>query len=394
MAEELVPVVECGVLELNRNVENFFAETEQAAFHPGNLVTGIEASNDPLLQGRLFSYTDTQMYRLNTPNFQDLPINRPVAEVHNNQRDGYGQHRIHTAKTNYTNNSRMGNAPSGCPFHNGGYKEAKEALKGFKTKARPEKFLDFYTQPKLFYDSLAPWEQQHLKDAIKFELTKCKEEAVRQQVVNVIAKVDKNIADEIADYLGLKVQQSGAEYEDDKSGDKYNESEEFKYEGKKVEKSDALSMDKQPKKPDTLNVGVMILEGYDKAEVDPVIKAMKDAGMYVNLVSDHLGNMTVAGEEMAIKEAFNTTDAVLHDAIYLAGLDNLDAKFRGNIRNFIDDMFTYYKPLIVSAKDAAYISDARRDEPGILIGDTDGAYKDKVVDFITEMRYWDRDITK
>lgn len=392
--EELVPITECGILELNRNVENFFAETEQAAFHPGNLVTGIEASNDPLLQGRLFSYTDTQMYRLNTPNFQDLPINRPVTEVHNNQRDGYAQHRIHTSKTNYGNNSRLDNAPSGCPFHNGGYEEAKEALKGFKTKARPEKFLDFYTQPKLFFDSLADWEQQHLIDAIKFELTKCKEEPVRQHMVDVLARVDRDMAKEIADYLGLEIQEKEHPHEALDSGDVYEESKEFTYEGKKVDKSPALSMENQPKLAKTLNVGVMLLDGYDKKEVDPVVKAMLDAGMYVNLVSDHLGKMTVGGKEMDIKEAFNTTDAVLHDAIYLAGLDGLDPKFKGNVKTFVDDMFSYSKPLIVCSKDTAYVSEERQKEPGILMGDADGSYKDQVVDLITEMRFWDRDTTK
>lgn len=392
--EELVPITEIGTLELNRNVENFFSETEQVAFHPGNFVPGIEASNDPLLQGRLFSYTDTQMYRLGTPNFQDLPINRPVVERHNNQRDGFGQHRIHTAKTNYKNNSRLENAPTEVPEEDGGSVYAKEAMSGFKTNARPEKFLDFYTQPKMFYDSLADWEQQHLKDAIKFELTKCSEEPVRQRIVNSIAHVDEDMAKEIADYLNLEVEKEEGEFEARDTGDKFNESDDFEYEGKSVEKSKPLSQANQPKKPETLNVGVLLIDGYDKDEVDPVIKAMEDAGMYVNLVSNRLGKMEIDGEEMTIKEAFNSTDAVLHDAIYLAGLEGLEPKYKGDVEIMVNDAFRYFKPLIISSKDVDYISEERKDEPGILIGDKDGKYKDDVVELITEMRYWDRDTTK
>lgn len=391
--EELVPITECGILELNRTVENFFAENEQAAFHPGNLVRGIEASNDPLLQGRLFSYTDTQMYRLGGPNFQDLPINRPLANVNNTQRDGAHQYRIHTDKTNYKNNSRDDNAPAECPFHSGGYKEVEQALDGFVTKARPKKFLDFYTQPKMFYDSLTEPEQQHLKDAIKFELTKCTDESVRQQVVNVLANVDEAIAKEVGDYLGLKVQkEEGAKHPALGTGD--GEGKDYPYQNKSVEKSPALSQENTPKKPNTLKVGVMLRDNFDDEEVAPVIKAMEDAGMYPEIVSDHLGTMTIGGEEMKISESFNTTDAVLYDAVYIAGIKDIAPADKGQIKTFIDDTFKYYKPLILASDFHDWLDEERQGEPGILLGDKDGKYKDEVVDLVTEMRYWDRDTTK
>ncbi|MDO5713306.1 MAG: catalase [Tissierellia bacterium] len=396
--EELVPVTECGTLELNRTVENFFAENEQAAFHPGNLVRGIEASNDPLLQGRMFSYTDTQMYRLNGPNFQDLPINRPLVDVHNNQRDGSHQHRIHTSRTNYTNNSLTDNAPKECPFHSGGYKEVEAALEGFVTKARPEKFLDFYTQPRMFYNSLTEPEQQHMKDAIKFELTKCDEVSVRQQVINLLDRVDSDIAKEIGDYLGLKVQKGGNEKNKDNheaigTGD--GERKDYDYKGKSVEKSKALSQENTPKKPNTLKVGVMILDNYDKDEVIPVLKEMEDAGMYLELVSNHLGDMDMGKKDkMMIAESFTTTDAVLYDALYVAGVKNLEPELMGRLKGFIDDTYTHFKPLILASDFHDLLEKERHDEPGILLGDKEGKYKDDVVELVTQMRFWDRDQSK
>lgn len=391
--EELVPVTECGVLELNRKVENFFAENEQSAFAPANLVRGIEASDDPLLQGRLFSYTDTQMHRLGGPNFKDLPINRPVVDVHNTQRDGFGQHRIHTAQTNYTNNSLLDNAPSGCPFHNGGYAFAKAALEGFTVKARPKKFMDFTTQPRLFYNSLTEVEQKHMRDAIKFELTKCDHESVRQQVVNLLAEVDKDIAEDIASYLGLSIQKGGNEKNKDnhQAVDLGNgEGKDYPYEGKSVESSDALSQEKTVKKTDTLKVAVLLTDEAKKPHVKKVLKAMEEAKMYVEVVSDHLG--TVKGlPDYTIKEAFNTTDAVLYDAIYLAGLKGLKPEDKGQIKQFVEDAYKYFKPILASEEEKDFIIDARREEPGILIGDDIG---DKAPELVREMRYWDRDTTK
>ena len=391
--EEIVPVQECGIFELNRNVENFFAENEQSAFAPSNLVRGIEASDDPLLQGRLFSYTDTQMYRLNGPNFKDLPINRPLVEVHNNQRDGNAQHKIHTSSTNYTNNSINNNSPQSCPFHSGGFEFVKAALEGFTVKARPKKFLDFYTQPRMFFNSLTKVEQDHMLSAIKFELTKCKKESVRQQIVNLLDRVDSKISKAVGDYLGLKPQKR----ENEKNSDNYEaislgngEEKDYKYSGKSVEKSDALSQEKTVKKPNTLKVAVFITDSSKKENVKKVLKKMEKSHMYIEIVSDHLG--TVKGlEDYKIKEAFNTTDTVLYDGIYLAGLKGLKAEDKPHIKQFVEDAYKYFKPILVSESEKDFISEDRRSEPGILIGEK---IENEVVDFVTQMRYWDRDITK
>src|SRR5699024_69150 len=177
--EEIVPVTEFGKIELSKNVENFFAETEQAAFNPANLVRGIETSDDPLLQGRLFAYNDAHLHRLGSANFEDLPINRPLTEVHNNQRDGFMQYKINKTPTNYGNNSRLDNAPEVTPWEDGGYETTTQKVEGVKTRSRILSFKDFYTQPKLFLNSLTEVEKQHCMNGFSFELTKVKSVDVR-----------------------------------------------------------------------------------------------------------------------------------------------------------------------------------------------------------------------
>lgn len=396
--EEIVPVTPFGTLELNKNVENFFAETEQSAFHPGNLVRGIEASNDPLLQGRIFSYTDAHMYRLNGPNFQHLPINRPLVEVHNNQRDGNYQYRIHTAATNYGNNSLLNNTPATTPFEEGGYRDSGEALEeGKKTRSRPEKFLDFYSQARLFFNSLTEVEKQHTLDGFKFELTKVTEVSVRQQMVNLLERVDPKVAKEVGDYLGLKPEKGGNEQNADNHEDVSSGSDEAKvydHEGKRVDESPALSQERTVKKPDTLKVGVLLRDTLHKPEVGPVLKAMEDAGMYIEVISDALGTIKIKEKEYEIKESFMSTDTVLYDAIYVAGLEGLDPADQGEIDQFVEDAYKYFKPLVLAYGEKNQLATERHKEPGILLGDKGGKYADKVVDHITQMRYWERDLTK
>src|ERR1700759_4365961 len=170
--EDLVPVMRIGKMTLNRNVDNFFAETEQVAFHPGHLVPGIDFTNDPLLQGRLFSYTDTQLSRLGSPNFHEIPINRSLPEVHNNQRDGHMRQTINRGKTAYHPNSTGG----GCPFQamvsEGGFHTFEERVDAKKVRARSDSFRDHFTQAALFYNSQSEAEQEHIINAFSFELSK------------------------------------------------------------------------------------------------------------------------------------------------------------------------------------------------------------------------------
>jgi catalase len=148
--EELVPVQRIGKMTLNRNPDNFFAETEQVAFHVGHVVPGIDFTNDPLLQGRLFSYTDTQLLRLGGPNFHEIPINRPVVPVHNNQRDGHMRQTINRGKTSYGPNGIAGNEPNQAKASEGGFVSYNERIDAKKIRARSRSFFDHFSQARLF----------------------------------------------------------------------------------------------------------------------------------------------------------------------------------------------------------------------------------------------------
>ena len=201
--EELVPVRPVGRMVLNRNPDNFFAETEQVAFCTAHIVPGIDFTNDPLLAGRIHSYVDTQISRLGGPNFHEIPINCPVAQVHNNQRDGMHRQAIHRGRVAYEPNSLGG----GCPFQAGarGFTSFPEPIDEDKVRGKPEKFADHYTQAALFYNSQTPVEQAHIVRAFRFELTKVQVPAIRERVVSQLVNVDADLAKQVADGLGIDV---------------------------------------------------------------------------------------------------------------------------------------------------------------------------------------------
>ncbi|SDT42916.1 catalase [Actinoplanes derwentensis] len=212
--EELAPVQPVGKLTLNRNPDNFHAETEQIAFHIGNLVPGIEVTNDPLLQGRLFSYLDTQLSRLGGPNFTQLPVNRAHAPVNDNLRDGIHQSVVHQGIAPYLPNSLAGAdgpVPAGAQSAEarpggeagGGYVNLPEPVDGPKIRANPVSFSDHYSQAALFYASLSPIEQGHVAEAITFELSKLYEQPIRERVLEVLANVDTELTEQVAAGLGL-----------------------------------------------------------------------------------------------------------------------------------------------------------------------------------------------
>ncbi len=210
--EELAPVRLVGKLTLNRNPSNFFAETEQVAYHPGHLVRGIDLTDDPLLHGRLFSYLDTQLTRLGGPNFSQLPINRPHAAVNDNHRDGFGQQAIHEGRAPYVPNSIGG----GCPFAaivagepapgtDGAYVHVPRAVDGPKVRERPASFDDHYSQATLFWNSLSDVERDHVVGGFSFELSKVAEPDIVERMVANLANVDADLCGRVAGNLGLRV---------------------------------------------------------------------------------------------------------------------------------------------------------------------------------------------
>ena len=201
--EELVPVKRIGKLTLNKNPYNFFAETEQVAFHPGHIVPGIDFTNDPLLQGRLFSYTDTQLSRLGSPNFHEIPINRSVSPVDNNQRDGHMRQTINIDKTSYDPNTMGG----GCPFQakaiDGGFTSYAERIDAKKIRARSASFFDHFSQAKLFFNSQSKPEKEHIINALTFELGKLKSDDIRSRMLGRLTFVDTDLAKQVAAGLGI-----------------------------------------------------------------------------------------------------------------------------------------------------------------------------------------------
>ncbi|MCP3719841.1 catalase HPII [Paraburkholderia sp. CNPSo 3281] len=209
--EEEVPVKIIGKMTLNRNPDNFFAETEQVAFHPGHIVPGIDFTNDPLLQGRLFSYTDTQISRLGGPNFHEIPINRPVCPYQNNQRDAMHRQTLNVGQASYEPNSVSGGWPKETQPKDGGFESYQERMDGVKIRVRSESFADHFSQATMFYNSMSEPEKEHIKAAYTFELGKVTKPEIRERQVNaILANIDADLAASVAQALGLPKPKAGA----------------------------------------------------------------------------------------------------------------------------------------------------------------------------------------
>lgn len=301
--EEDVPVQIVGKMTLNQNVENYFAETEQVAFHPGSVVPGIDFSNDPLLQGRLFSYTDTQLIRLGGPNFHQLPINRPLAGFTNNQRDGYGQMSIHKGQTAHHKNYMNDNQPEPLSPEEGGYEHYQEKVEGRKIQARHESFKDHFSQAKMFLNSLSKPEQQHLYDAFSFELGKCDMEIRNIVLKELINKIDRNLAEYVADHTGAELPAENAESTYEKS-------------------SPALSMMNTNFSLNTRTVGVIITPDVTEDTLKETRTKLEEKGLQVKFISNKI--YTIGGT--TIDETLDTVHSVLFDSIIIiSGEEDLQA---------------------------------------------------------------------
>jgi catalase len=371
--EEDVPVKIIGKMTLNRNVDNVFAETEQVAFHPGNVVPGIDFSNDPLLQGRLFSYTDTQLLRLGGPNFHELPINRPVCPFHNNQRDGFGRQTINRGQVSYHKNSLAANTPSPAAEEEGGYVHYQEKVEGRKVRSRSESFKDHFSQATLFWNSMSEPEKQHLKKAFSFELGKVKSKAVQQQVVDMFGNVSAELATAFAEAIG-------AEHPTSKDNGV-------------TKSSPALSQLNTKKSPSTRKVGVIVGSETEGKEVSDVLRALKAKGIQGECISDKLGNpMAADGTEIKIMHTFLTASSVLFDAIYLAG-GSSDPNFKKNALHFIDEAYSHYKPIGATHEGAVWLKEAElMDNTGVVSGDELNDFAERFADAISVHRHWDRQI--
>ncbi|MBL8840852.1 MAG: catalase [Planctomycetes bacterium] len=313
LPEELVPVRRVGKLTLDRNPDNFFAETEQVAFCVGNVVPGIDFTDDPLLQARLFSYLDTQITRLGGPNFAEFPINRPVAPVHNHQQDGFGHRAIHTARALYHPNSIEGNRPSLAAPHPAGFTHRPEILVGQKTRERSESFGDHFTQARLFLRSQSAPERRHLRDACRFELAKVERLAIRERVVGLLRQVDDEFAREVAVAIGVTVEPPDAEAPRTRAPDLAK--------GRALAAAPSLSLSNSPLDSiRTRKIAALVTAGVRSDELDLVTTALCGAGAHVEVIGEALGLVRSAeGQPVEIDHTFATAASVFYDAIYVPG---------------------------------------------------------------------------
>lgn len=320
--EEMVPVQRIGKMTLNRNPDNFFAETEQVAFHPGHVVPGIDFTNDPLLQGRLFSYTDTQLSRLGSPNFHEIPINRPINETHNNQRDAQMRMTVDKGKTAYFPNSIGGGCPHLAKMAQGGFTSYEERIDAKKIRSRSSSFSDHYSQPALFYRSLTDWEQEHVADAYTFELGKCTYDHIKERMLYVIKQIDKDLALKVADGLGMKIPSKVDQPVNQAIGADAN-IEEHQPTPKKeyLKKSAALSLTHlNSDSIATRKIAFLVGDGFNGAQVKKMKEALVSKNAVVHLVAPHGGTVKCdQGKEHPVDAALLTTESVLYDALYIPG---------------------------------------------------------------------------
>lgn len=402
--EELVPVKRIGKLTLNKNPYNFFAETEQIAFHPGHIVPGIDFTNDPLLQGRLFSYTDTQLSRLGSPNFHEIPINRSLSPVNNNQRDGHMRQTINIDKTSYDPNTIGG----GCPFQakaaEGGFTSYTERIDAKKIRARSKSFFDHFSQAKLFYNSQSKPEKEHLINALTFELGKLKSDEIRSRMLGRLTFVDTDLARQVAAGLGIPVPKPESPVNHSIPADGNPQNYQPVIANPPVEKSKALSMENTIRKSETRKVAILATDGVDDKTFNSVRSALLNAGATPAVIANHLGTI-VSSKGMSIKvdESLLTTSSVLFDAVYIAGgKESIDSFLKApESLEFINQAYKHFKPICINnegielynASDACQKPNdnndhAKLEEAGILINKN----SEEFIDAVAKHRFWNRKI--
>jgi len=362
--EELVPVTIIGKMVLNKNPENFFAETEQIAFHPGHIVPGIDFTNDPLLQGRLFSYTDTQLSRLGSPNFHEIPINRSIAPVHNNQRDGHMRQEINKGQVSYHPNSLGGGCPYQAMIKDGGFSSFNERVDAHKVRERSESFNDHFGQAKLFFNSQTDEEKSHIVKALRFELGKVKSSAVRVRVLGLLSQVDKKLAEKVAVGLGEKVPAS-PETPMNKGVSPENEggNQEPTTSKQSVKESAALSMIKNPTNSPTIEtrkVAVICTNGVSEKAVNNIKNALLKEKAQASIIAPNLGSIsTDTGGAITADFSFLTASSVLFDAIYVPhGSDLSEIADSGEVQEFLNDAYKHCKVIGADGEASKIVSNA------------------------------------
>jgi catalase len=390
--EELVPVTPVGRMVLNRNPDNFFAETEQVAFCTAHIVPGLDFSNDPLLAGRIHSYVDTQITRLGGPNFHEIPINAPVAQAHNNQRDGMHRQAIPRGRVAYEPNSLGG----GCPLQAGitGFMSFAQPTEEHKVRGKPEKFAEHYNQATLFWESQSNIEKQHIIRAFRFELTKVQTVAVRKRVVAQLMNVAKELAQAVADGLGMEELPEPLP-----KGLKRTPKPE-------VRTSKALSLFARPGDVGikARRIALLVADGVDGNAALSLHRALADHGGVPRFVSVKMGRVQAdVGDPIEIEVSMEAAPAVVWDAMVVAdGESSIQALSEsGHAMEFLKDQYRHCKPILLLGAARMLIERAGIDpnlpsgkpDPGLLLfegGNTESALT-AFVEALAKHRHFERE---
>jgi len=363
--EELVPVTPVGRMVLNRNPDNFFAETEQVAFCAAHVVPGIDFSNDPLLAGRIHSYIDTQISRLGGANFHEIPVNAPLAPVRNNQRDGLHRQTVARGRVAYEPNSLGG----GCPFEAGaaGFVSFPQAVEGDKVRGKPEKFADHYTQATLFYNSQTAVEKAHIAGGFRFELSKVTVPAIRERMVSSLVNVSKELAGAVAAGLGIALPAAMPRVQPQPAMPE-------------VTRSPALSLMALPGDGGirSRRVAILMADGVAGESISAVQAALQAAGATVQLIAARLGPVTsVSGTSLEATATFENTSPVLFDGLVLpegeAGVTLLGQQVE--VMDFISNQYRHGKTILALGASAVLLERAGigavlttgKPDPGVLM---------------------------
>ena len=383
--EALVPVQRVGKMVLNRNPDNFFAENEQVAFHPGHIVPGMDFTNDPLLQGRLFSYTDTQISRLGGPNFHEIPINRPTCPYHNFQRDGMHRMSIDTNPANYEPNSINDNWPRETPPgpKRGGFESYQERIEGEKIRERSPSFGEYYAHPRLFWSSQTPVEQLHIVDAFSFELSKVARPYIRERVVDQLAHIDISLAQAVGKNLGIALtdEQTQIAPPPDVNG---------------LKKDPSLSLYAVPDSDIKGRVVGILLNGKVKSsDLLTILQALKTKGVHAKLLYSRMGEIVADdGSTLTIAATFAGAPSLTVDAVIVPCGDIADIEDNGDARYYLLEAYKHLKPIALAGEARRFKAqlniDSQGEEGVVEGGDADNRFMDELFTLMAAHRVWSR----
>ena len=386
--EALVPVQIVGRMVLDRNPDNFFAETEQAAFCPANIVPGIDFSEDPLLLGRVFSYVDTQRHRLGTANFNEIPINKPLAPVRNQQRDGFFRSQIDADAANYEPNSISGNWPRETPpaEKDGGFATYPAPVEGRKERRRSPGFADYYSQPRLFWLSQTPPARQHIIHAFCFELGKVMRPYIRERVVDLLTRIDSDLARSVAEGLGIALseEQLSRELPKPVNGLDKDPSLSLYANGNQVLKSRRAAL--------------LVADGVSGKSVDAICEALEAEGVHPQIFAPRPGMIkTEEGKELKPDGTIEGNPSVLVDAVLVPdGEQSVETLMNdGNATYYLRQAYKHLKAIGLAGRAERMLTAAGLPEDdtdaGLLTADDAKKLMKPFLQAMSRHRVWDRE---